>query len=359
MDTGYGGGISSGDSPGVSPALGFAETSIDTGHSEMIHDAQLDFYGKRLATCSSDRTIRIFTVDNNTQNNPPEAELLGHDGPVWQVSWGHPRFGSVLASCGFDSRVIIWKEASPRVWRKVYEYTWHSSSVNSIAFAPAQYGLHLACASADGYVSVLSANIPSPGSPIESASWSETRISGLFSKPSATQQQQQHNQTATPELRPTHPLGATSVSWAPPISSGALYDARFAAPPPMRLVSGGCDNAIRIWKCSSDSKWELECDALLAHEDWVRSVAWAPGLGLDGDVIASAGQDGMVFVWTCSDPATGWTKIALPKFDAPVWSVSWSLTGNVLGVASGDDSISLWKQQLDGSWINISSSLSE
>jgi hypothetical protein len=26
------------------------------------HDAQMDFYGKRLATCSSDRTVKVFDV---------------------------------------------------------------------------------------------------------------------------------------------------------------------------------------------------------------------------------------------------------------------------------------------------------
>lgn len=32
------------------------------------HDAQLDYYGKRLATCSSDRTVRVFdVVEGETQ----------------------------------------------------------------------------------------------------------------------------------------------------------------------------------------------------------------------------------------------------------------------------------------------------
>ena len=32
------------------------------------HDAQLDYYGKRLATCSSDRTVKVFdVVDGETQ----------------------------------------------------------------------------------------------------------------------------------------------------------------------------------------------------------------------------------------------------------------------------------------------------
>ena len=35
---------------------------VETGHQAMIHDAQLDFYSRRLATCSSDRTIKIFAV---------------------------------------------------------------------------------------------------------------------------------------------------------------------------------------------------------------------------------------------------------------------------------------------------------
>lgn len=35
------------------------------------HDAQLDYYGKRLATCSSDRTIRIFNVIKGEAKGEP------------------------------------------------------------------------------------------------------------------------------------------------------------------------------------------------------------------------------------------------------------------------------------------------
>lgn len=34
--------------------------SVDTAHEDMIHDSQFDYYSTRLATCSSDRTIKIF-----------------------------------------------------------------------------------------------------------------------------------------------------------------------------------------------------------------------------------------------------------------------------------------------------------
>lgn len=54
--------------------------AIETGHSEMIHDTQFDYYGKRLATASSDRTIKIFDVVEN--KHTLVSELKGHDGRV-------------------------------------------------------------------------------------------------------------------------------------------------------------------------------------------------------------------------------------------------------------------------------------
>lgn len=83
--------------------------NIETHHEDMIHDAQLDFYGKRLATCSSDRTVKVFDIVNGTPSATGET-LHGHQGPVWQVAWAHPTFGDILASCSYDGKVIIWKD---------------------------------------------------------------------------------------------------------------------------------------------------------------------------------------------------------------------------------------------------------
>ena len=33
----------------------------------MIHDVALDYYGRRMATCSSDRKIKIFEIEGETQ----------------------------------------------------------------------------------------------------------------------------------------------------------------------------------------------------------------------------------------------------------------------------------------------------
>jgi len=63
---------------------------IDTQHDDMVHDAQLDYYGCKLATSSSDRTVKIYDVSGSTYTHT--ATLQGHEGPVWEVSWAHPRF---------------------------------------------------------------------------------------------------------------------------------------------------------------------------------------------------------------------------------------------------------------------------
>jgi len=41
------------------------------------------------------------------------------------------------------------------------------------------------------------------------------------------------------------------------------------------------------------------------------------------------------------------------SFEAVAWRVSWSLTGNVLAVSTGDNKVTLWKERLSGGWENV------
>lgn len=51
---------------------------IDTTHEDMIHDAVANYFGTKLATCSSDRTIKLFAI--NGTNHSLITELRGHEG---------------------------------------------------------------------------------------------------------------------------------------------------------------------------------------------------------------------------------------------------------------------------------------
>lgn len=148
-----------------------AAVAFDSGHSEGIQDCALDYYGKRLASCSSDRGIKVFELVGDKQAHL--ADLRGHEGPVWQVSWSHPKFGSLLASCSFDHRVIAWKEGPDNQWQQVFlsPGSLHSASVNSIAWAPHELGLLLAAGSSDGTISITEY---SPAT----ASWESTKVRG-------------------------------------------------------------------------------------------------------------------------------------------------------------------------------------
>ncbi|CAG8693838.1 14891_t:CDS:2 [Cetraspora pellucida] len=296
-----------------------SQTALETFHEDMVHDAQLDYYGKRLATCSSDRSIKIFEIEG--ENRQEIVTLKGHDGPVWQVAWAHPKFGSILASCSYDSKVIIWKEQKGS-WKKIKEYTGHTASVNSVSWAPHELGPILACASSDGKISVLTFK--------DDGSWDARTFEA-------------------------HTIGANSVSWAPATIPGALVQITGGAPNvnvTKRFASAGCDNCIKIWTYREDTNEWKEEDILEGHTDWVRDVAWAPNVGLPKSYLASCSQDKTVYIWTQDTPTSSWNKKPLrnDKFLDVVWRVSWSLSGNVLAVACGDNKVTLWKENLKGEW---------
>lgn len=77
-------------------------------HSDFVHDMSFDFYGKRLATCSSDRKIKIWEELGHEWRL--EYEWNAHQASVWKVEWAHPEFGQIVASCSFDRTVSIWED---------------------------------------------------------------------------------------------------------------------------------------------------------------------------------------------------------------------------------------------------------
>jgi protein transport protein SEC13 len=284
----------------------------------MIHDAQMDYYGTRLATCSSDRLVKIFDV--KTGQHVLLADLRGHEGPVWQLAWAHPMYGSLLASCGYDKKVIIWKESSG-TWSKLFEHSTHESSVNSVCWAPCEYGLILASGSSDGTIVIISST--------GGGMWDIKRINAA------------------------HTTGCNAVSWGPSIQPSVVMDqAGVSKMSVKRFVSGGCDNLVKIWR-EENGEW-IEEQKLEAHADWVRDVAWAPSIGLMHDVIASCSQDKQVFIWTNDGTSLGWTPKLLHKFSDVVWHLSWSITGNILAVSGGDNKVSLWKENTECQWSCIS-----
>lgn len=301
-----------------------AQVISSSAHDDIIHDAVLDYYARRLATCSSDKTIKIFSIDSSTTpaTHTLTSTLTGHEGAVWCAAWSHPKFGSILASSSYDGRILIWREQPPGQWQRIYEFTLHTASVNIVAWSPSEVGCHLAAASSDGNVSVLTFD----------------------------------NNTFSHTIFPAHGLGVNSVSWAPAVLPGQLTSAQTPGKQPepqRRFVTGGSDNLVKIWGFNTTTATYENVCTLRGHTDWVRDVAWSP-TPLSKQYIASASQDKTVRVWTLpsgSDvaDASAWKEEQI-ELDVVVWRVSWSMAGNVLAVSGGDNRVSLWKEKLKGGW---------
>jgi len=293
-------------------------SSLDTGNL-VFHDAQLDYYGKRVAAATGapvvpedskplpegDYTVHLWDITDGQQK--PLAQLKGHDGPVWKVAWAHPSFGSIVATCGYDMKVIIWKEVNNQ-WQKAYVDTSHTASVNDLAFCSWEHGLMLACASSDGTVSVLTYIRAE-------ARWSRAAFNA-------------------------HAGGVQSLSWAP-----------FAAGMQLRLATGGSDNSVRIWRGEGET-WTQETNLLLpAHTDWVRQVAWRP----DGSsTVASGSWDKTVSIWKQEMDGQPWRQVCSLPASSKVESVAWSVTGSVLAIAGADGDSVLYKEAYDGRYEEIS-----
>ncbi|KAK9503326.1 hypothetical protein O3M35_011925 [Rhynocoris fuscipes] len=267
--------------------------TLDTGHSDDILDVQVDYYGLAMATCSSDGTIKIFHL----KTQELITELKGHSGPINELSWAHPKFGCLLASCSFDKRIIIWKEE--RGWMKMNELLLNAAAT-CIQFAPYQFGLSLACGSLDGKVNIVS---------YENGSWIVNKFQA-------------------------HLLGCNSLSWEP-----SSNDSRC-------LVTGGCDNSVKVWQ-ETVSGWE-ELAKIDAHKDSVVGVAWAPSSTVH--MIASCSTDKTV-VLSVSTNKKNWTSTLLHTFQDPVSSVAWGQ--NVLAVTTSKK-VFLWKENAQGQWQCVS-----
>lgn len=136
----------------------------------IVNDISFDFYGKRFATGSVDHKIRIYDLsdDDHESDSWHCVEISdAHSGPVWRLSWAHPEFGSLIASCSEDKTVCIWEEQiavtrsrTGERWSRKCQMADSKKEVKDVKFAPQHLGLLLAAASEDGKIRIYEASDP-------------------------------------------------------------------------------------------------------------------------------------------------------------------------------------------------------
>ncbi|ODM90481.1 Nucleoporin SEH1 [Orchesella cincta] len=150
----------------------FVARGLETGHKDLIHDVAFDFYGTRMATCSSDQMVKIWELNGEGSSVAHwncTASWKAHSGSVWKVTWAHPEFGQVVATSSFDRSAAVWQERVEKDnfgrgagvvgthWVKKATLVDSRASVTDVKFAPRHLGMVLATCSADGFVRIYEA----------------------------------------------------------------------------------------------------------------------------------------------------------------------------------------------------------
>ena len=281
-----------------------------TGHRDTVNSVAFSSDRKRIATGSSDETVRVWDANTGRQI----ARFLGHTANVNSVVFSPD--GKTLASGSdrYDSTVRLWDVNTET---KIATLN-HTDSISSMEFSP------------DGKTLVSLAEG-------EIRLWDTTTgtfISTLF----------QHSSVTSVHLSPdgktlaTASKDGTALLWDWDAIIGALKTTltehnddvnSVAFSPDGNTIATGSWRTVQLWDANTGTQKET-----LQHDSDVKSVAFSP----DGNTIAT-GSWRTVQLW---DANTGTQKAILTGHNADVSSVAFSPDSKTLVSGSKDGTVRVW-----------------
>lgn len=321
-----------------------------TGHEELIHDIKYDFYGKNIATASSDQHIKVFDLDSSTSTWVLNDLWKAHDSLIVKVSWAHPEFSSykILASCSYDRTVKLWQEqpdephGSGRRWLKLATLAIESyGPIYDVVFAPNHLGLKLACVGSDGIFRIYESLEPS-----DLTSWAlTTEIPILNLQLPAKSLQSSFGIEWCPSK-----FSSTEKFIVVALDQGFIY----STSKNKETTNNFEAEFMETNPAQSQTKY-FKVGNLPEHNGLIRSVSWAPSMGRSYHLIATGCKDGFVRIFKGIESANGDFKIeTVAKLNdhrpGEVWRVNWNLTGTILSSAGDDGKVRLWKCNYLNEW---------
>ncbi|MEI1374842.1 nSTAND1 domain-containing NTPase, partial [Nostoc sp.] len=309
----------------------FQELNTLEGHSSAVISVVFSPDGQRLASASTDKTIKLW----DAATGKLLQTLSGHRSVVISVVFSPD--GQRLASASADNTIKLWDAATGKPLQTL---SGHSSGVISVVFSPD--GQRLAFASADNTIKLWDA---ATGKLLQTLSGHRSWVNGVVFSPDGQRlASASYDNTiklwdaATGKLLQTL---SGHRSWV----NGVVF-----SPDGQRLASASYDKTIKLWDAATGKLLQT----LSGHSSAVLSVVFSP----DGQRLASASADNTIKLW---DAATGKLLQTLSGHSSAVISVVFSPDGQRLASASADKTIKLWDtatgkplQTLSGhsSWVN-------
>jgi eukaryotic-like serine/threonine-protein kinase len=294
-----------------------AELFACTGHEGPVHCVAFSHDGKRLATASADRTVRIWDVPTGEQS----LVLRGHKNDVSSVAFSPD--DRIVASASGDKKVKIWDATTGKELR---DCLGHTEDVSFVCFN--SDGTKLASGSLDKTVRIWDVQ-----SGRQSFIYDEhsTHIQGVqFSPDGRLIASSSSGAPGKGEFTVWNSQDGTEVFSNSNYIRGASFH-----PDGKRVAGARSDMTIQVWEVPTGR----EILVLRGHQSAVNQVVYSP----NGRLLASASSDKTLRLW---DATTGQELVCHRGHLGVVNSVAFSPDGQLLATSSRDG-VRVWRPTRD------------
>jgi len=301
------------------------------GHTSDI--TWVEFSGRLLATCSSDKTVRLWNATSPEERvvELKHSPLLGHRYTVHCCCFSP--FGSVLATCSTDGFIYLW---DVKTGERVAELQHPSQlAVRVCLFSPTTHRLatageddsivlwdvstHTIIKTFDGHEGTVTCLSFTPDSSYIVSGSTNCDLKMWDAK--LTHTKSLHSESEA------HDLGVTGASFRPVTDEDSTY----------MLSSCGNDNEVKIWSVRTSPRCTFTLThTLTGHTGNVMSCRFTA----DGKILASAAGDKGVRLW---DPSTGSQLQKLERHARYVTSCTFTMDMEYLASGSNDKTVIIWK----------------
>jgi WD40 repeat protein len=291
------------------------------GHRSAVRSVAFSGDGKRIASGSSDRTVKVW----DAQTGQVTLTLQGHTDGVWSVAFSSD--GKRIASGSHDGTVKVW---DARTGQEKFTLEGHTRAVTGVAFSGD--GKRIVSGGGDfirpgpGEVKVWDARTGQE-TPLTLRGHTSSVSSVAFSGDGKRIASGSGDKTVKVWDAGT---GQELLTLRGHTSIGVVNSVAFSGDG-KRIATGSHDGTVKVW----DAGTGQELLTLRGHTDLVCSVAFSG----DGKRIASGSHDRTVKVW---DAQTGQVALTLRGHTDSVCSVAFSGDGKRIASGSHDGTVKVW-----------------